>query len=382
MLEEIAHYRRFKKLPAHERSIVFYAEHSGYYPCFEGLIEKLTYEHGRTLCYITSDRHDPILKNTHPGIRAFYLNRLLPIFMAFVDCRVFVMTLTDLNRFHLKRSTNPVHYVYVFHALVSTHMVYRFGAFDHYDSILCAGPHHVEELRRHERLNNLPPRTLIEAGYYLLERIYQDYQEYSRRNPSQGDRKTVLIAPSWGDDNVLESLGEDLVGLLLRNGYQVIVRPHPETVKRSPRLIARLEHAFAENPDFTLERSIATRDSLFRADVLVCDYSGIALEYALGTERPVLFLDVPVKIRNENYRDLDIEPLELAARTKVGVVVKPAELATVPAVIEQLLSAAPQYRSAIMKLREQCVSHFGNSAGIGAEYIHSLTLRETSPTEE
>jgi hypothetical protein len=381
MLKEIAHYRRFKKLSVQDRSIVFYAEHSGYYPYFEGIIKKLTDECDRTLCYITSDRHDPILRNTNPRIKTFYLNKLLPFFMAFVDCKIFVMTLTDLNKFHLKRSINPVHYLYVFHALVSTHMVYRYGAFDHYDSILCAGPHHVEEIRQHEKLNNLPPKTLVEAGYYRLERIYQDYKEWVRQKPSQPDREIILIAPSWGVANVLESCGEELVGLLLREGYQVIVRPHPETVKHSPGLIAQLTTKFGKSPNFTLEKSIATHDSLLKADVLICDCSGVALEYALGTERPVLFLDVPVKIKNEKYRDLNIEPLELATRTKIGVIVKPEELATVPTVISQLVSTAPQYKNAIIKLREQYLFHFGKSAEIGANYVHRLISQETNTTE-
>jgi len=377
MLEEIAHYRRFKRLSVQDRSIVFYAEHGGYYPYFEGIIKKLTAEYDRTLCYITSDRHDPILRNSDPRIKTFYLNKLLPFFMAFVGCKVFVMTLTDLNKFHLKRSINPVHYLYVFHALVSTHMMYRYGAFDHYDCILCAGPHQVEEIRQHEKLNNLPPKTLIESGYYPLERIYQDYQEYIRQKPSQADKETILIAPSWGANNVLESCGEELVGLLLREGYKVVVRPHPETVKRSPGLIAQLTTEFGKNQNFTLEKSVATHDSLLRASVLICDCSGVALEYALGTERPVLFLDVPVKIKNEKYRDLNIEPLELATRTKIGVIVKPEELTTVPTVISQLISTAPQYKNDIIKLREQYVFHFGKSAEIGANYVNHLISQET-----
>ncbi len=381
MLKELAHYRRFKRLSVQDRSIVFYAEHSGYYPYFEGIIKKLTDEYDRTLCYITSEPRDPILTNSDPRIKTFYLNKLLPFFMAFVGCKVFVMTLTDLGNFHLKRSINPAHYVYVFHALVSTHMMYRYGAFDHYDCILCAGPHHVEEIRQHEKLNNLPPKTLIESGYYPLERIYQDYQEYVRQKPSQADKETILIAPSWGAGNVLESCGEELVGLLLREGYQVIVRPHPETVKRSPGLISQLATEFGKSPNFTLEKSVATHDSLLRADVLICDCSGVALEYALGTERPVLFLDVPVKIKNEKYRDLNIEPLELATRTKIGVIVKPEELATVPTVISQLISTAPQYKNAIIKLREQYVFHFGKSAEIGANYVQRLISQETSSME-
>ena len=79
--------------------------------------------------------------------------------------------------------------MYLFHALVSTHMMYRYGAFDHYDSILCVGPHQVAEIRKHEEINKLSPKRLIEAGYYRLERIYQSYQKYLQ-NKSSSTLKT------------------------------------------------------------------------------------------------------------------------------------------------------------------------------------------------
>jgi len=94
-------YNFFFRTSKVEKTIVFYSEHEGYYPYFEGLIKKLI-EHGQTLCYITSDPNDPILQNPESRIKTFYLNRLLPYFMTIVNCKVFVMTLTDLNQFHLK----------------------------------------------------------------------------------------------------------------------------------------------------------------------------------------------------------------------------------------------------------------------------------------
>jgi len=174
LIKEMADFHRFFwRTPKAEKSIVFYAEHGGYYSYFEGLIEKLISGHNRNLCYVTSDPDDPILQETQSRIRTFYVNKLLSLFMAHINCKVFVMTLTDLNQFHLKRSINPVHYIYAFHALVSTHMVYRYGAFDYYDSILCCGPHQAQEIRRHEELSGLPVKCIIEAGYYRLERIYE-----------------------------------------------------------------------------------------------------------------------------------------------------------------------------------------------------------------
>lgn len=371
--KEITDFRLFfEKIPKKDKEIVFYAENEGYYSYFEGLIKELTQKYNQTLCYVTSDANDSILKKTDSRIRTFYLDKLLPFFMAFVNSKIFVMTLPDLNQFHLKRSVNPVHYVYMFHNIVSTHMVFRYGSFDYYDSIFCGGPHHVKEIRRHEELNHLKPKKLVETGYYRLERIYNEYQNHSFSKPGVESKGTILIAPSWGVANIIETCGEQLVSLLLKAGYEVIVRPHPETIKHFPESIDLLANAFGNNPKFTLERSVASDTSLLIADVLISDYSGIALEYAFATERPVLFIDVPPKIRNKKFNELGIEPLELALRPQIGTIISPNNLKDVTLAIYDLLKNKEMYKNSLVELRKQHMFAFGYSSKIGAQYIIDL----------
>jgi len=373
LLKEIANFYKFYwKIPEEEKKIVIYAEHNGYYPNYEGLIEELVSKNQQNICYISSDPNDPILTKSNPGIETFYIKNLLPFFMLFIKCKVFIMTMPDLNQFHIKRSINPVHYVYIFHAIVSTHMVYRGGSFDYYDSLLCVGPHHIEEIRKYEELHKLPSKKLIKAGFYRLERIYAKYKKYLIEKSAVEKKLTVLIAPSWGANNILESCGKPLVELLLKKGYKVIVRPHPETIRRFPKSIEALAIEFDGNPDFYLERSITTDDSVVKSDILICDCSGIALEYAFGTERPVLFLDVPYKIRNEKFKELDIEPLELFVRKKIGIVISSKKLDTIPQVIAKLKSEEVEYRERIIRLREKYIYNFGHSSKISAKYIIDL----------
>lgn len=377
LIREIRDFIRFFwKVPKPEKDIVFYSEHEGYYPNFEGIINELIDTHQQTLCYITSDPNDPILQTPETRIKSFYFNKLLPFFMVMVNCRAFIMTMTDLNQLHLKRSANPVHYFYVFHSLVSTHMMYLEGAFDHYDTVFCVGPHHVEEIRKREEHADLPAKNLVEAGYYRLERIYENHEKYSEQTQSHDAKPTVLIAPSWGDENLLESCGERLIDLLLETGHNVIARPHPETVRRSPELMTLFRSRFGNNPDFTLETSVATDDSLLKADILICDCSGIALEYAFGTERPVLFVDVPLKIRNPKYEDLEIVPLELALRDKIGVVVSPNDIDSIPPTIEKLRTEKESYKENISDLRAKNVCAFGRSSEIGARCIIDFVKRK------
>ncbi len=377
LLKEIsAFYNLLWKIPSDEREIIVYSERESYYAYFEGIIEELINNHKQTICYVTSDPDDPILDTTEPHIKAFYLNTLLPFFMIYVNCRVFAMTLTDLNQFVHKRSTNPVHYVYVFHSIVSTHMMLNHGAFEYYDTVLCVGPHQVEEIRKQEELYQYPVKKLVEAGDYRLERIYHAYQEYSQQEKSPERKATILIAPSWGTDNLLESMGEQLVKVLLEAGYEVIVRPHPETVRRFPEVVEGLASEFEANPDFTLERSVATDDSLIRADVMITDWSAVAFEYTFGTERPVLFFDVTRKVQNERYEELGIDPMEVFLRSEIGKVIPPDEVEKAPQVISKLIADRALFKERLVKLREKYIYAFGRSSEVGAQYIVDLVNKE------
>lgn len=372
-LGEIKSIRDFFKLSKQEREIVFYAEHDGYYVSFEGLINEISKTYPHPLCYITSSLRDGVLNGTNSRVRPFYINKLLPLFMQIVDSKIFVMTLSNLNRSYIKRSRYPVHYVYAFHALVSTHMVYNFGAFDYYDSMLCVGPHHIREIKKQEELYNLRPKKLVEAGYYRLEKIMNSFQQYKLSIKQTDDKKkTILIAPSWGDKNILESFGYEITDSLLDSGYNVIVRPHSETVKRSSHLIRKLEEVFGRHPNFTLEKSNASDRSIIIADILISDYSGISLEYAFGTERPVIFIDVPLKIKNKRFQELNIEPLELFLRPKIGKIVSSRDLKFLPMIVEDLMASQKQYKKDIIELRERSIFNLGHSSKIGAEYILSL----------
>jgi YidC/Oxa1 family membrane protein insertase len=355
-------------IPADEKQIVFYAEHEGYFAYFEGLVNELVQECRQPICYITSDKNDPCLSRSIPGMHTFYLNKLLPYYMVLLKCKVFVMTLTELNQYQFKRSANPVHYVYVFHAMVSTHMMYTKGAFDHYDSILCTGDYQIKELRRYEELRSLNKKELVEAGYYRLERIHDNFKRYAAEKPDN-PRKTILVAPSWGKDNILASCGEALIKILLENSYSVIVRPHPEAVRRAPEVIDALDKTFSSHPDFFMERSVSTDDSLLKADLLISDCSGVVLEYAFGTERPVLFIDVPYKIQNKEYEELGMEPFELTLRDKIGIRVANGDLDSVIGAVEELLRKSDDYKEKITALRERNIFAFGTSSKVGADHI-------------
>lgn len=363
-------YRRFQKLPLRDRNIVFYSETHQDWHHLQPLIDLLVGPLGRTVCHVTSEQSVP-LPPERPGLHAFRVGAGVLCTWLFQTLRadVFVLTMLDLGNFHLKRSFHPVHYVYVFHSMGSTHMVDHENSYDHYDSLLCAGPHHVEEIRRREQMTGLPPKHLVPRGYPRLERLVE---LAAAQPPKRPGPTTVLLAPTWGEQSTLPVCGERLIDALLSAGIHVILRPHYQTARLTPRLVERLLARFGSDPRFLHVDRMAESDSLFQSDLLISDWSAMAIEYALGLGKPVLFVDVPPRVGNPRYGELGLEPMEMRIRRELGRILPLDRVAEVPDYVGGLLHDAASFRERSVTFREQWAFNFGRSAEVGAREIARL----------
>ncbi|MBI1976502.1 MAG: CDP-glycerol glycerophosphotransferase family protein [Candidatus Omnitrophica bacterium] len=371
-LKELASfYHFFKKNNKVARALVFYAESPIYFRYYEGLITRILNQPDGEVCYITSMPDDPVFKISNHRMKVFYFHRLLPLIFLLMDAKIVVMTMTGLNQFHIRKSINNTHYVYVFHALVSTHMLYHKGAFDFYDTIFCAGPHQVGEIRKTEELYHLPAKKLIPAGYPLLEKLHQDHQRYLKENRGylSKERSLILVAPGWGKGNILESCIQQLIPVLTRAGYRIVIRPHPEFVKRSSGALEKLITLFAAEQNVRFELDLVSEHSFHEAAALITDWSGVSLEYAFATENPVLFINTPRKIHNPDYLNLSIEPLEVHSRNHLGESLDTENLAQIDRVIGEMIKNRLAYRQKIIDYRNRYVFNWGKSSEIGTEHI-------------
>ncbi len=365
--------RRVQGLPPEARRIVVYSEGASYWVFFKPVVDALTRRHDESLCYLTSDPGDPLLEGDDPRIRAFYIGdgSAQTYLFRSIEAGVMVMTMPNLHNFHLLRSLNPVHYVYLHHSIVSTHMIYRRGAFDHFDSVLCVGPHHQTEIRQWERLNGLPAKRLLRHGYGPLDTLLDAAAARPGPAPAEPGLR-ILVAPSWGPNGLLETCGAELVDVLLAAGHRVSVRPHPQTRRRTPAVLDRLHGRFGAHPGFALNEDTTSFDQLFEAHLMVSDWSGVALEFAFGLERPVLFVDVPRKVNNPEYTKLDAVPLEVAIRDEIGAILAPDRLSEAPGMIQSLWRDAETFAARARRMREKWIYNLGSSGISGADTIAEL----------
>ncbi len=362
-------------IPIEERPILAYAEDEYSWNQLAGYLETFMAEYGRRVVYVTSQADDPRLTDHDPLMSVYSMKETLPKFLPEIDSPVFFTTMPDLDSFHLSRPRESS-CVYAFHSLNSIHRSYRTGAFDAYDVFFCVGPHHKEELTAHFARIGRTGVDLREVGYYKLDRIADAYDTYEKRFP---DTPTVLIAPSWGDDNVLAVAGEEMITPLVDAGYRVIVRPHPAFFEsiypEGSAIISSLERSFKGSQNLIFEKTITTEDSFMEADVMISDWSGAAFEYAFATERPVLFIDVPPKVKNDDWQSLNMSPFEDHMRSEVGVIVQPGDVASISAAIGEMLSEPVAYRDHIASVRDHAIYNFGSSATAGASILNELSGR-------
>ena len=364
--------KRFKKLDQKDRSIVFYLEMESDFIFFKPVVEKLTQEYDTKICYVTSSKTDPMLSCNDKNILPFYIGDGVARSNFFINLKatIIVMTMPDLETFHIKRSkVYPVHYVYIFHSLNSTQRAYTNTAFDNFDTIFCTGNYQIIEIQERERKFNLNKKKLVKHGYGRLDTLINEARSTDIRK-SVSNNKVVLIAPSWGANGLIETKGQEIVSILLDSGFDVILRPHPMTIKKSNKVIQKIEKEFKDNLNFKLETDIRSTESWFLCDCMISDLSGAAIEYAFAFEKPVLYVVTPEKIVQEN--EIGLVPLEEKIRSEIGEIVSLSQLSLIPSKINQFLLSQNKFKEKIQKIREETIFNIGNSGEQGAKHLLEL----------
>ena len=343
--------------------VTFYSEGGIYYQYFRGTIEAIIKKTDIKILYITSDIQDPAWKLQGDQFESFYINKLLPFVFPFINTKTLVLTMADLDLYHIKRSTNQVNHIYMFHAINSVHMQYSQGAFDHYDTIFCVGAHHVKEIRKSEEVYNLPAKELVEVGYSWLEEIELKYG----KSVTRGNK--ILIAPTWSVGNILETCIETIIERLLPLPYEIIVRPHPEFIKRQGKRIKEIKDKYKSHANLFIETESSSSTNILESNILITDWSGIAIEYAWGMFKPVIYIDTPKKVHNPDYEKIGIVPLEDQIRELNGIVLKTSNCDSINVEIEKALQLKEEEQERLLNLRNKHIFNWGQSSNVAADYI-------------
>ena len=371
---EKSDYKRF--LAFENKQIVFYSEKNGFYKYFRDVIETIQRRTDVIIHYISSDPDDEIFSLTSDTFHTYYIEEKLMVLMMRMDADIVVMTTPDLQKYYIKRSMvrDDVEYVYMDHGMNSVNLMLRKGALDAFDTVFCANANVVEELRAQEKVYGLKEKNLVPYGYAMIDNMIRAYE---KQPPVKNDPPVILIAPSWQEDNIMDSCIDGLLKALLPMQYRVIVRPHPQYVRHYPEKLQAMQAKYASSPNFTLQTDFSSNETVFNADVLVTDWSGTAYEYSFTTLKPCLFINTPMKVMNPDYRDIDVTPFDISIRNQIGIALEPGQIDQIAPAVHRLLHEQAFSPDSIAALRSQSLFNIGKAASVGADYLINRLIEKS-----
>ncbi len=374
-------YKRFLK--ASGKKIVFYSEKNGFYKYYRNIIEEIVKRTNIVIHYITSDPLDEVFQMESVQFKPYYIgeNRMIVLMMK-METDLMVMTTPDLENFQLKRSyvKKDIEYIYVPHDVNSSNLTFHKNALDHFDTIFTSGFKNKEEIKEREEKYALPSKNLVEWGSGVIDNMTESYLELSKEKKE--GKKTILIAPSWQKDNILDSCIEEMLDELILTDYQVIVRPHPQYVRHFEGRVDLLAEKYKKD-GVEFQKDFSSNKTVYMADLLVTDWSSISLEYAFSTLKPVLFINTPMKVVNGDYQELRTVPIDIELRDQVGISLELDRVgAKVVPAVDRLLFDQQFSRQSMQGLKEKYLYHPGESGKIGAKYMIQRLVERSGKKEE
>ena len=310
MFETVVNYKKFLLTNKTYKNIVFYSEGEDYdhfyKPYFDSCLKNKI-----KFCYVSSSKNIPFKNNEYS--KFFYIGSsfVRTLFFFSLECKNLITTMPDLENFFLKKSNACSNYIYFFHSMFSMNIIYNQKAFSHYDTIICANKIHASEVKDYE-FSNLKVKFL-NLGYPKIDEINKSSNNQIKSNLIN----SILIAPSWGNENENFKTYEKLILELLELGFLVNFRPHPMSLKYYKKVLDKMYLNLNKYKNFSFSHDKNNLNDYLKNDLIISDWSGSAIEFALATKKRCIFLETKQKIRNKNFRDSEnFKSLEIIFKTE------------------------------------------------------------------
>ena len=286
-------------------------------------------------------------------------------------------TTPGLDVYQWKRSIDVNWYVHILHA-ASNSIGYRMFGIDYYDAMLLSGEHQIKQVRELERLRGLPAKEIKLVGVTYLDEM-KARLDASEDIPEH--KFTVLLAPTWGPSGILSRYGEKVIRALLDTGYQIVVRPHPQSFSSEKELMDRLMTQFPNNDQLEWNRDVDNFDVLRRSDIMISDFSGVIFDYVLVFNRPVIYADTSFDRSPYDSYWIDEEPWTFQVLPKIGRQLVQEDFGRLKEIIDAM-SDDPHYQAAIDEARNETWAHIGEAAMLTVDYLidkrNALSISEAA----
>ena len=239
-----------------------------------------------------------------------------------------------LDVYQLKRSRGVKHYCHLLHD-VGDATCYRLFGLDYFDSVLLSGEYQIAGIRELELKRDIAEKELAVVGSTYLDALGPIAESV---RDARSAEFTVLVAPSWGPSGILARYGSSLLDPLVKTGYRVVIRPHPQSRVSEASMLASLEKRYASSENVEWDSTRENVGVLSRANVMISDFSGVIFDYAFLFNRPFVYLNQDFDPRPYDAFDSGVKPWKFSAFSEIGREITPIDFPGIGAILKSVVA--------------------------------------------
>lgn len=362
--------------------IVIFSDDKRYWNVFEPLCREFD-RRGADVVYMTASPDDPVLKSSYGHIKGEFIGEGNKAFakLNFLKASIVLSTTPGLDVYQWKRSKDVKCYIHMLHA-ANEIAGYRMFGTDYYDAIMLSGEYQVQDVRYLEKIRKLPQKELVKIGVPYMDEMTARLQADSHTKVHE---RTVLLAPSWGQSAIFNKYGGKIIDVLLKTGYHIIIRPHPQSFTAERELMEKLMRNYPESAQIEWNRDNDNFQVLKRADILISDFSGVLFDFSLVYDKPIIYADTEFDKGPYDAWWLETPYWTFTALPRIGQKLTSDNLDMLKEMIDSCLTD-PKYEQGRKEVREETWEHRGEGAVRAVDYClkkyQELTAAEEKYQEQ
>ena len=358
---------------------VIFTDTKRYESIFKPLCDEME-KRGETVHYLTASPDDPLLKEKYEHVKAEFIGEGNKAFarMNFLKADVVLSSTPGLDVYQWKRSRDVKWYAHIYHA-ANDITSYRMFGLDYYDAVLVNGGFQIPLIRKLEKLRNLPEKEVVIVGQPQLDDLKRQLD--SAPKADKAGTRTILLAPSWGKSSIFSRFGGKVIEALLKTGYHIIVRPHPQSMISEKDMIDGIMKQYPASDTLEWNFDNDNFSAMNRSDLLISDFSGILFDFALAFDKPLIYADTSFDKGPYDAWWLDEEMWTFRVLPTIGRQLKEEDMGRLKDVIDETL-ADPALKEGREQAREHAWVNRGKSVEAMADYLIEVRKRLTEAPEE
>ena len=348
---------------------VIYNEDIRYWNVFKPVLDAFE-NHETEVTYFTSCKEDPVFNAEYKFVFSQYIGEGNTAFakLNFLSADVVLMTTPGLDVYQLKRSRNVKHYAHLEHSVGDATM-YRMFGLDYFDSILVTGMYKEKDVRWLEKHRNINRKEIVSVGCTYLD----EFKKRIEKIPAEEDHKfTVLLSPSWGPSAILSRYGEKLLDSLQATGWNIIVRPHPQSRISEKEILDRLTSRYKDMGNIIWDYNSDNIFSLKKADIMISDFSGIIYDYTFLCDKPVMYVNADMDLRMyDAWYVPGQKPWQVNAVKKFGIELKESQFSNIKEIIQNARDSKE-----LEDLRHKAKNEAWENIGFAGEKVYEFMVKQ------